>query len=685
MAENYTGAAASHTLILMPSGRRDQISQGTTILEAAQGMGVSIESICGGKGTCGKCQVVVEEGKFPKYGITSQASHLNERTSQEDSLLTPGAEPNRRLACACRIEGDLLVTIPEESRGQKQVIRKSASQLVVEVQPALRKVYLEVEPARLGDHRGDWGRLQDAFDSQWQLSDLEIDLYALQQLQSALREGDHKLTATIWQDSLVLDLQPGLQEGLYGLAVDLGSTTLAAYLSDLRSGELLASAASMNPQVPFGEDLMSRITYCNTHKNGLAKLRDLIREEINTLAARAAREAGIRARQIQDIVLAGNTTMTHILLGISPSELGQSPFALAAHDPLDIKARELDLKLHPAARAHIFPAEAGHVGGDNVAVLIAEQPYLRDETILTVDLGTNAEIALSTGGKLLSASSPTGPAFEGGQISSGMRAAPGAIERVRIDPVTMTPRFKVIGEESWSDRWRSGSDVPLEEQPSHLASGICGSGIIEAVAELFTAGIITSAGQFHPDAPCDRLLWDDEKRLAAFLLATPEQTAMGKGILITQEDIRAIQLAKAALYAGAKLLMTHAGVTRLDRILLAGAFGSYIDPKHALILGLIPDCDPAEIYAVGNAAGDGARLASLSIPLREEAARIAREVRYIETAVDPDFQAQFVNAMHLPHSSDPFPHLKITLDAIPHQEPPRRKRRFPRKGRSANN
>ncbi len=411
MSETNAGAATSPTLILMPSGRRDHVPPGSTILDAAQAMGVSIESICGGKGTCGKCQVIIEEGKFPKYGITSQTSHLNPRTRQEDSLLAPNAEPNRRLACACQIKGDLLVTIPEESRGQKQIIRKSASQLVVEVQPALRKIYLEVESARLGDHRGDWGRLQAALEDQWQLSDLEIDLQALQGLQNVLREGDHKLTATIWQDSLVLDLQPGLQEGLYGLAVDLGSTTLAAYLSDLRSGELLASAASMNPQVPFGEDLMSRITYCNTHKNGLAKLHDLVRKEINTLANQAAREAGIRARQIQEIVLAGNTTMTHILLGISPRELGQAPFALAVHEPLDLKASDLDLKIHPAGRAHILPAQAGHVGGDNAAVLIAEQPYRSDKAILTVDLGTNAEIVLSIGENLLSASSPTGPAF----------------------------------------------------------------------------------------------------------------------------------------------------------------------------------------------------------------------------------------------------------------------------------
>lgn len=681
MSAKQAGDDGSHTLILMPSGRRGAVPAGTTLLEAASGMGVSIESICGGKGTCGKCQVILEEGHFPKYGFDSHPASLNPRTSEEKALLTPDPEPFRRLACACKITADLLVTVPEESRGQKQIIRKSAAERPVDLQPALRKVYLELEPARLGDHRGDWGRLQDALESQWGFSGLEIDLFALQQLQPALQEGDHKLTATLWKDRWVIDLQAGLDDRLYGLAVDLGSTTVAAYLSDLRTGGLLATAGAMNPQVPFGEDLMSRISYCTSNRNGLEKLRDLIREAINSLAAEAARQAGIRSRNIEDIVLVGNTTMIHILLGVSPRELGQAPFSLAIRDPLDLKAIELDLKIHPAARAHLLPAQAGHVGGDNVAVLIAEQPYRSEEAILTVDLGTNAEIVLSAGGQLLSASSPTGPAFEGGQISAGMRAAPGAIERVRIDPITKQPRFQVIGEDSWSDTWQSGANLPLDKQPRHLASGICGSGIIEAVAELYTAGLITSSGQFHPGVPSDRMVWDEEKRVGAYLLAAPEQTAMGKGILITQEDVRAIQLAKAALYAGAKLLMEHAGTDRLDRILLAGAFGSYINPWHALVLGLIPDCDPENIYAVGNAAGDGARLASLSLPLREEAARIARRVKYIETAVDPDFQAQFVSAMHLPHSSDPFPHLEEILRAIPHQVSPRRERRFPRRRR----
>jgi uncharacterized 2Fe-2S/4Fe-4S cluster protein (DUF4445 family) len=670
----------THTLILMPSGRRDKIPTGTSVLTAASQMGLSIESICGGKGTCGKCQIIVEQGEFPKHGINSQTDHLSQKSDQEIEILQPAADSSRRLACCANIQGDLLISIPEESQAQKQVIRKGASLRSIEVEPAIRKFYIEVEQAQLGDHQGDWGRVQKALCDQHQISGpLTISLIALKDLQPSLQKGNGGVTVTVWMEREILDVKPGYQEGLYGLAIDIGSTTLAAYLCDLRTGELLASDGAMNPQVSFGEDLMSRISYCTHQKDGLKKLNTILLEAINKLAVKTARQAGIRTRQILDLVLAGNTTMTHILLGISPEQLGGAPFTLAVQEALDLNATDLGIHLHPASKAHILPAEAGHVGGDNVAVLIAEQPYLKEISILTVDVGTNAEIVLSNGKAIYSASSPTGPAFEGGQISSGMRAAPGAIERVRIDPITKQPRFRVIGEELWSNNWITGQNIPLEEQPQHLASGICGSGIIEAVAELFTAGLITAEGQFNPGIETDQMIWNDERRIGAYQLAPANLSSSGKPILITQEDVRNIQLAKAALYAGAKLLMKHANVEHLDQIILAGAFGSYINPEHALILGLIPDCDPSQVIAIGNAAGDGARFALLNLSLREEAREIARQVRYIETAIEPDFQTEFVQAMHLPHKSDKFKNLEGILSKIPSNSTVTRKRRFPRK------
>jgi uncharacterized 2Fe-2S/4Fe-4S cluster protein (DUF4445 family) len=421
----------------------------------------------------------------------------------------------------------------------------------------------------------------------------------------------------------------------------------------------------MNPQVTYGEDLMSRVSYAMTHPGGLDKMHAAIIEALNALAARAARAAGRQPRDIHDAVFVGNTTMIHILLGINPQELGGAPFALATRDAVDVKARELGLRFHPGAAVHVLPAEAGHVGADNVGVLLAEEPHRQDELTLLVDVGTNAEIVLGNRRRLLSASSPTGPAFEGAQIRFGMRAAPGAIERVRIDSQSWTARFRVIGEERWSDAWPSGPDAPPDDQTHHLAAGICGSGIIEVVAEMFLTGIIRGDGRFDPDRPHERVLWEGKR--GAYVLATGDQTANGRPILVTQDDVRNIQLAKAALYAGAKLLMNRLGVDQVERITLAGAFGSFIDPQYAMLLGLIPDCPLDRVTAVGNAAGDGARIALLNRAKRAEAADLARWVTYVETAVDPRFQDEFVGAIHIPHATDTFPHLESRLAApLPH-------------------
>ena len=636
MVENHDNPQA----IFMPSGRRGRVAAGTAVLAAAQQLGVDLESICGGRLTCHKCLVRVEAGDFPKHGLVSRAENLTAVAPDEAAHLAKLGCADGRLACAARVQGDVLLTVPEESRAHKQIIRKSAGERVIDVDPAIRQLYVTVEPAELGHHRGDWGRLQDALAAQWQLADLTIDLPALRRLQDALRQGDWAVTVIVWQAREVIDVRPGYHEGIFGLAVDVGSTTIAAHLCDLRTGAILATESAMNPQVVYGEDLMSRVSYAMLHKDGLAKLHTAVITTLNKLAAQAARAAGWHARDIHEAVVVGNTTMTHIFLNIDPVELGQAPFALANQGALDVKARELGLRLHPGANVHILPAEAGHVGADNVAVLLAEAPHHQEAITLLVDVGTNAEIVLGNREWLLSASSPTGPAFEGAQISAGMRAAPGAIERVRVDPASGAARFQVIGEARWSDEWAA------DQPPAYLAAGICGSGIIEVVAELYLAGIVGADGRFTADHPTDRLIWPD--RAGAYVLATGEQTSNGRLLLITQADIRAIQLAKAALYAGAKLLMNRAGVTAVERIVLAGAFGSYIDPRHAQILGLIPDCPLENVTAVGNAAGDGARIALLNRAKRAEAAEVAQRVTYVETAVDPDFQAEFVAALHFP-------------------------------------
>jgi uncharacterized 2Fe-2S/4Fe-4S cluster protein (DUF4445 family) len=660
--------ADSCRVVFLPSGRKGEVPTGTNLLEAANRLGVELESICGGRQTCIKCQVAIEEGHFPKHAIQSLAAHLSAVEGRELDWWEKQEKSGRRLACAAQVLGDVVVVVPEESQARKQIIAKAATERVIDVKPAIRQVYVECEPARLDDPRGDWERLQEALAQQWAMGNLTIDPFVLRKLQSALRDGKNAVTVSAWQNSEILQIQPGYAEGVYGLAIDVGSTTLVAHLSDLRTGALLATEAMMNPQVRYGEDLMSRVSYGVMHPEGVDNLHQAILAALNSLIERSAKAGAVPPESILELVLVGNSVMHHLMLGIDPVELGGAPFALALSGPLDLKARDVGLvKANVAARVHVLPCIAGQNGADNTAVLLAEVPHLQDEMTLVVDIGTNAEILLGDRQQVLAASSPTGPAFEGAQITHGQRAAAGAIERVRVDPVTLEVQFKIIGDDQWIE-----SDVPAR------ATGICGSGIIEAVAELFLAGVITSDGRFLEVAAKRSPRVRFHGRSGEMILAGEHQTSTGSPIILTQNDVRAIQLAKAALYAGVKLLMKRRGVSKVDRILLAGAFGSYISPRHALVLGLIPDCDPGRVTAVGNAAGDGARIALLNRERRAEAARLARWVDYVSLAVEPEFQEEFVAAMALPHATDTFPHLGAVLPSrVATRQRPRKRDRVP--------
>lgn len=643
-------------IALMPSGRQGQVRRGENLLHAARDLGVELESICGGRQTCMKCQVVVEEGQYPKHGITSSAAHLTPLTAEEQEYFDGRSLEGRRLACAAQVLGDLLLTVPEESQARKQIIAKAASDRIIDIEPAARLVYVEVDPGDMSDPRGDWERLSEALADQWDLRGLSIDVKTLQTLQTALRDGDHAVTVTVWQDQEVLRVQPGLTEGLYGLAADVGSTTIVVHLCDLRSGAVLATQASMNTQVRYGEDLMSRVSYATSEPQGLARLNRAVVLTLNELAEKAAQSAGLAVEDILDTVIVGNPVMQHILLGIHPRELGAAPFSLAASHGMDLKARDIGLSLNPAARLHLLPLIAGHVGADNMAVQLAESPHEQDEIMLIVDVGTNAEIVLGNRERVLVASSPTGPAFEGAQITHGQRAAPGAIERVRIDPQTLEPRIRIIGYDEWID------PAGEEKLPEGVkTTGICGSGIIEAVAEMYLSGIINAGGLFEESAGERSPRVQYQGRTGEYTLVDASLSATGSPIVITQSDVRAIQLAKAALYAGTKLLMAHLDIDHVDRVLLAGAFGSFISPVHAMILGLIPDCDLEKVTAVGNAAGDGARFALLNRGLRVKAEELREWIEHISTPMEASFQDEFVAALNIPHAQDPFPTLKDIL------------------------
>ncbi len=643
-----------HAVIFQPSGRRGNVEEGVSLLEAARELGVEIESICGGKQTCSKCKVQIQEGFFEKYGIKSEMGNLTQIIeSERKKLKAQEIASDHRLACAAHVRGPVVIFVPEESRAGQQIVRKGAREIRVKIAPPIGKHYVELQPATLEDPTGDLERLLAELHRIHGMDGLRIDYDVLKELPNVLRKGDWKVTVTTWEDEIIR-VEPGLMEKSYGLAVDIGTTTVVGYLTDLRTGKVVAVDSMMNPQVAFGEDVMSRITYAMSHEDGLAKMNSAIIEGINKIVKNTAEFAGLTPEDVLEIVLVGNTAMHHIFLNIDPTHVGLSPFPPTLHRSFDVKARNLGIRIGKAANTHVLPIEAGFVGADNVGVIIATEPHKQSKIVLTIDIGTNGEIVLGNRERLLSTSCATGPAFEGAHIKYGMRAAPGAIEHLRIDPKNYEVEFKVIGKADWHTH--------LEEVD---ARGICGSGIIEAAAEMFNVGVIKKNGNFNTDlknvTPRMKVSEDGPE----FVIAKKEETAIGQEITVTLSDIRAIQLAKGAMYTGAKILMKRFGADKIDKVILAGAFGSYIDREASMVIGLYPDCDLKNVLAVGNAAGDGARIALINRAKRKEANEIARRIKYIELTVDPDFQTEFMRAMHFPHMTDQFPHIKHILEKIP--------------------
>lgn len=639
--------AEAYTIVFQPSGRRGEAPAGKTVLAAAQELGVGIEASCGGKGVCGKCRIIVEEGRFEKLGLVSGASHVSERGETEEKFFTED-ELSRgyRLACLTQITGDLVVTVPEESRSVKQVILEKGKKRTFTINPAVKQYTIKLPAPTLEDARDDRRRLLDVLEEREGLSGLTVDYPVLRTLPRTLRENDWLVTVSVWQGKEVIRVESGEAPHSLGIAIDIGTTTLAAFLCDLVTGELLSKASRMNPEIGYGEDVLARISYAMANEDGGEKLQRAMQDAVSELAAQMTGEIGRTPSEVDEMVLVYNTAMHHFTLGLDSRYVGRSPFAPAASDALDIKARDLGILINPSANIHSLPIEAGFVGADNVAVLLAEEPYNSESVKLIIDIGTNGEIDLGNKERLLSTSCATGPALEGAQIAFGMRAAPGAIERIEINPETYEPRYKVIGKDEWFP------DISFTG-----AQGICGSGIIDVVAELYRAGIISKAGRINTKLDTPRVRKDDKGK-AEYVLAWAPETAVHKDIVITQGDIRAVQLAKGAIYVGAKYLMEKYGIDHVDEVILAGAFGSYINKKSAMALGMFPDCALEKVQAVGNAAGDGARIALLNVEKRKEAARVAREVEFIETAVEPDFQTRFMEALAIPHAKDEFPHLK---------------------------
>lgn len=639
-------------IVFTPSGRQGQVAAGTTVLQAARSLGVDIDSVCGGRAMCGRCQIIVGEGDFAKHGIKSSSASISERSKVEDRYAEKrGLDQGRRLSCQSILLDNAVIDVPASSQVHAQVVRKEADTRAIEVDAVTRLCFITVREPDMHEPSGDLRRITEALQEQWPdrvAGDISADLHVLQSLQPVLRKGKWEVTVALRDGHRIVGIWPGLKDRIVGAAIDIGSTTMSAHLCDMNSGEVLASSGAMNPQIRFGEDLMSRVSYGFMNEGGAAEMTASVREGLQQLLSGAAEQADITTDDIIELVLVGNPVMHHLVLGIDPIELGGAPFALSMDEAFEALASELDLNVHAGARVYVLPCIAGHVGADAAAVALAERPDQGDGMTLVVDVGTNAEIICGNKDRLLAASSPTGPAFEGAQISSGQRAAPGAIERIRINPETLEPRFRVIGVELWSDE--DGFEDAIAQTG---ITGICGSGIIEILSEMYLAGIITEDGVIDgTKAAISPRIIEDGRTFSYRVSDT---------VTITQNDIRAIQLAKAALYAGFRLLMDKLNIDHVDDVVLAGAFGTHIEPKYAMVLGMIPDCELDHVRSAGNSAGTGARICLLNKTQRRQVEQIVRNIEKIETAVEPAFQDHFVKAMAIPHKTDPYAKLSAAV------------------------
>ncbi len=651
-------------VIFQPSGRRGRVPVGVTLVEASRLLGVDIEAPCGEHQICGKCKVRIEKGVFEKFAINSKPDNAGHFQAAEDKIL--GMEEKKegyRLGCIATVQGDLLIYVPESSRAGKQVVSKAARKIEIALNPGVKQYIVKVGAPSLEEGRADFERVCSVLEKEYGLFPLEIDIFALRALSSALRSGDWEITVSVWMDKEIIRVKPGIELSGFGLAIDIGTTTIAAYLCDLETGEVIDTLSMMNPQVKYGEDVVSRISYHMGHPDGLARMSSDIIKAINSLIdkaitgkteddepeVRSSVLTRIRQEEILDVAICSNTAMHHILLQLDPEPLGSIPFTPAIHHSISLKCRDLGIKTHPAAKVFFLPSIAGFVGGDCIGVMLAETPHLQEATQLIIDIGTNGELVLGNKEKLFCSSCATGPALEGAQIEFGMRAAPGAIERLTIDPDTHEVDYKVINKKAWKS-YSAPGDMKTR--------GICGSGILDVVGELFLAGIVAKSGAFSlKGRESHRFRINEKTGFSEFVLAWAAETSIGTDIVITQKDIRQIQMAKASIYTGCKLMMRRMGIKTLDSIKIAGAFGTHVDRHLARVIGLIPDCPLDTVTSVGNAAGDGCRAALLNREKRKEADQLCHKVTYMELTLEKNFQGELVGATQFPHMTDQFEHL----------------------------
>jgi len=621
-------------VVFQPEGKRFRVDAETTIFDAARALGIGIKSLCGGKGICGKCKIMVEGGE----GALSDLSDAElERLTREE------VEKGYRLACRAVVKDSVVATVPEESRTGKQRLQIEGVETLIDLEPLTKKLVVKLPAPSLGDQISDVDRLLRSLKDLYGLRSVKIDYAVLGKLPRVLRESEWTVTAILWDDEEIIDTEGGVTDYNYGVAVDIGTTKIAVYLVDLNSGRTLCSMGFMNPQIPYGEDVMSRIAYSMKGPSALEELQRSVVQGVNEALGSLTEEAGVRLENIYEMTFVGNTAMHHLLLKIDPKFVALAPYTPVVRGALRVKTSTLGLNANPNANAYFLPVIAGFVGSDCVADILATEIYKSKALSFLIDVGTNTEIVIGNEEKLVACSCASGPAFEGAHIEHGMRAATGAIERVKIDPKNLEAECQTVNRSK-----------PI---------GICGSALVDIIAEMLKVGVIDLHGTFNRDLSNPNIRRGKDGAME-FVLARKEETATNRDITITQRDVRELQLAKAAMYTGASILMKKLGISvdDIERAFIAGAFGNYIDPENARIIGMYPDIPSERVKFVGNAAGSGARMALISGKAKRIAETISRSVNYVELAADPFFQSEFVKAIYLPHQElERFPRVKELL------------------------
>jgi len=606
-------------LTFEPDGIKSEFQRYTRVLDALRKAGLNIRSECGGREVCGKCKVIVRN-----------SSSSAEVTDAEKELLSSSElKSGYRLACACLVVDDAIVYVPEESR---VIIRKlliEGTERPVIVEPTIRKVFIRIPKPSLQDVRSDVQRLQDALTEIYGIRGIDIDHQLLKKLSNILRSSNWKVTVTIWDEKEIISVEKGdTSEKIYGIAVDIGTSKIISYLSNLVNGELVATESMENPQIMHGEDVISRISYASESDASLKELQKLVVYGINSIVSEVCTKSALSTQNIYEVVVVGNTAMHHMFLGIPPKHLGLSPYVPAVSGPINEKARNLSLKVNLAANVYMSPIIAGFVGGDAVADIISTGIHESDELSMVLDIGTNTEVIVGDRSGLTACSCAAGPAFEGAHIRCGMKAVTGAIEKLQIEPEGHSVNYQTIG--------------------GVKPAGLCGSAIIDTIANLLKCRFIDKAGKFADSSLSPKLKKLNREKV--FVLVSKEEGAT-RDIVVTQKDVREVQLAKAAIYTGCHILMKRKSIKPSDvkRLYIAGAFGNYVNPLNAKMIGMLPDIPTGLINFVGNAAGVGARMLLISKELRDVAVSISRRTHYVELASEPDFRTEFALAMYFPH------------------------------------